>query len=63
MIIVKTKLRNTMQQDSLEKILHVRAYMSRHKICCNKFVSDKTMLSLFPAEMYRQEDDDSMLDI
>ncbi|KAK2174136.1 hypothetical protein NP493_826g01025 [Ridgeia piscesae] len=30
MNIVKTKLRNRMQQDSLEKILHVRGYMSRH---------------------------------
>ena len=63
MSIVKTKVGNRMQQDSLEKTLHVRAYMSRHKICCNKFVPDKTMLSLFTAEMYRQEDDDSMLDI
>ena len=63
MNIVKTKVRNRMQQDSLEKILHERAYMSRHKICSNKFLPDKIMLSLFTAEMYRQEDDDSMLDI
>ena len=52
-----------MQQDSLKKILHVRANMSRHKICCNKFVPDKTMLRLFMAEMYHQEDDNSILDI
>ena len=63
MNIVKMKLQNRMQQVSLEKILHVRAYMSRHKICCNKFVPDKTMLMLFAAELYRQEDHDSMLDI
>ena len=52
-----------MQQDSLKKILHVREYVSRHKICCNKFVPNKTMLSIFTAEIYHQEKYDSMLDI
>ena len=51
MALIKTKLRNRMQQPLLEAILHVRAYMSRHHICCSAFKPSKDMLSLFTSNM------------
>ena len=53
MALIKTKLRNRMQQPLLEAILHVRAYMSRHHICCSAFKPSKDMLSLFTSNMYQ----------
>ena len=57
MNIIKCKLRNRMKQPMLEAIMHVRGYMSRHHICCNKFEVSQCMLSRFNKHIYddRQE--------
>ena len=52
MSLVKSKLRNKMQQRSLENTLHVRAFMQRNGICCNKFTPTQEMLSRFTQYIY-----------
>ncbi|MGH0120289.1 UNVERIFIED_CONTAM: hypothetical protein FKN15_060697 [Acipenser sinensis] len=52
MALIKTKLRNRMQEKLLENILRVRAYMQRNKYCCNQFQPSKAMLSLFTGDIY-----------
>ncbi|KAK3892503.1 hypothetical protein Pcinc_003734 [Petrolisthes cinctipes] len=52
MNLVKNKLRNRMQNKSLENTLHVRAFMQRNYICCNKFSPTREMLSRFSNDMY-----------
>ena len=52
MNLIKTKQRNRMGQDMLEALMHIRGYMDRHSICCNKFRPSQRMLSKFDLEMY-----------
>ncbi|KAK3873245.1 hypothetical protein Pcinc_021731 [Petrolisthes cinctipes] len=52
MNLVKNKLRNRMQNKSLENTLHVRAFMQINYICCNKFSPTREMLSRFSNDMY-----------
>ena len=52
MNILKSKLRNKMQQPMLEALLHIRSFMERSNICCNEFVPTKTMLNKFNNDIY-----------
>ncbi|KAK3863208.1 hypothetical protein Pcinc_030998 [Petrolisthes cinctipes] len=66
MNLIKSKIRNRMQQKSLESILHVSAFMQRNDICCNKFVPSESMLSSFTQDIYSKHavyDDADTLDI
>lgn len=66
MNLIKSKIRNRMQQKSLESILHVRAFMQRNDMCCNKFVPSQSMLSSFTQDIYSKnavDDDPDSLDI
>ncbi|XP_073162405.1 uncharacterized protein [Lepidochelys kempii] len=68
MNLIKTKLKNRLQDSLLENILRIRAYMHRNKICCNQFQPSKEMISLFNNEFYaiansKDATDDSEEDI
>ncbi|XP_043361475.1 uncharacterized protein LOC119840927 isoform X4 [Dermochelys coriacea] len=68
MNLIKTKLKNRLQDSLLENILKIRAYMHRNKICCNQFQPSKEMISLFNNEFYaiansKDATDDSEEDI
>ena len=52
MNLVKSKIRNRMQQSTLENILHVRAFMQRNSACCHEFTPTQEMLSLFTQDIY-----------
>jgi Domain of unknown function (DUF4371)/hAT family C-terminal dimerisation region len=52
MNLIKSKLRNKMQQSLLENLLHIRAYMARNNICCNNFQPTTSMMSRFTSDMY-----------
>ncbi len=52
MSLIKNKLRNRLEQNSLLNIMRIRAYMQRRNICCHEFKPSPRMLSLFTAEIY-----------
>lgn len=52
MALIKSKLRNRMQQPMLDGLLQVSGYMQRNRICCNKFAPSKDMLARFTNEIY-----------
>ncbi len=62
MNLVKSKLRNRMQQISLENTLHVRAFMQRNGICCPKFTPTQEMLSLFTQDIHCVDTDNDNSD-
>ena len=41
-----------MQQNTLQNILHVKSYMKRNNICCNRFEADVSMLAMMTVDMY-----------
>lgn len=57
MNLIKNKLRNRMQNKTLENTLHVRAFMSRNNLCCREFDPTEDMLSLFTKDIYSDLDD------
>ena len=62
MNILKSKLRNKMQQPMLEALLHIRSFMARSNVCNNEFVPTKTMLNEFNNDIYTStsNEDDSI---
>ena len=52
MNLIKTRLRNRMQQKMLEAILRIRGYMSRNRICCDTFTPSRDMLTRHTSKMY-----------
>ena len=65
MPLLKTKLRNRMEQPLLEILLHVKSHMATHKICCNNFTPWPEMISRFTSDMYEstEGENDAMYDI
>ena len=55
--LVKNKIRNRMQQETLENILHVRAFMQRNSVCCHELKPTPEMLSLFSQDIYKANSD------
>lgn len=53
MNLIKSNIRNRMQEDMLESIMRIRSYMSRNDICCNTFEPTEKMLSLFTNDIYK----------
>ena len=57
MNLIKSKLKDRMEQPMLESILHIRAHMVRNKICCHKFKVTEDMPARNRSDMYETEDD------
>lgn len=58
---VKTKIRNQMNLDILQAIMHIKIFYTSRGQCCKDFVPTNAMLTLFNSNMYNktsETDDD-----
>ena len=62
MNLIKSKLRNRMGEEMLASILHIRGFISRREICCNKFKATPAMLSRFTNSIYDNIAQDALPD-